>query len=243
MTEEMDFTALKPRPAIEQAQVFSWGRTVALAVALSLHAGLMLRITLPPGDAPAPSVRKVESVLPAMNLVFIDAPREATLASEQQRLPTMRVTWTPPPVAVPAVRALDEPSPMDTPPVTLMPDAATLQAQLPELARSAAGPLKTRPVGTLPGLPGRAQAFVPLSAPVRQIKTITPEQVGTVVAKLILSTMASNPDDIEKAREMRDPLQEMTQAHLQSFDEPDCADPDDPLGDRRCWDNDPNLRR
>ena len=125
----------------------------------------------------------------------------------------------------------------------VLPDAASLQAQLPDLARDAVGPLRSRASGTLPTLPGRAQAYVPLRAPVRQIKTITPEQVGTVVAKLILSTLASNPDDIEKAREMRDPLQEMTQAHLQSFDEPDCADPDDPLGDRRCWDNDPNLRR
>lgn len=247
MPDEMDFDAYVPKPRDPMPRAWSWPRTIAIAAALVVHAALGLRVTLPPsGSDLIPRAPAVQD-RPAMALVLIDTPEP--LATPESARPSMRdarAPTTPPGRPVrPAMTAVfrDPESTDPESPVASVPSAVRLEAQLPDLARSLSGPTGARPNGTLPALPGSAVAVVPLHAPVKRWKQVTPEQVGNVLAALFVSTMAANPDDFEKARDGRDPLREMTEAHLNSFNEPDCADPADPLRDRRCWDDNPNLRR
>lgn len=245
MFAETDFSAYQPKPRVDAPRV-SLVRVIGFATAITLHAGLLLHWWLPASEADRLRIVRSTVDTAPMELVLIE--QQTPSASPQTaigRLPPLEVRYTPvrePRVQTtrPAMTAtFSEPQAQAAP----MPSAASLEAQLPDLARQFSGPLKPRPNGTLPQLPGSAVAIVPLHAPVKRWKQITPEQIGNVLARMVVGTMASNPDDFEKVREGRDPLREMTEAHLQSFDEPHCDDPDDPLADRRCWDNDPNLRR
>jgi len=245
MFAETDFSAYVPQPRVDAPRV-SIARVLALACAITLHAALLLHWSLPASEADRVRIVRSTPDSSPMELVLIEqhAP-EAPLQPAIGRLPPLEVRYTPTnatpaPASPPAMSATFSEPEADA---QSIPNAASLEAQIPDLARQFGGPLKPRPNGTLPQLPGSAVAIVPLHAPVKRWKQITPEQVGNVLARMIVGTMASNPDDFEKAREGRDPLREMTEAHLQSFNEPHCDDPDDPLADRRCWDNDPNLRR
>lgn len=242
----MDFDAYVPKPRPLARPRWSWSRTAAIAVALVVHAALGLRVLLPATEADVLPRQSAAEERSPMALVLLETPAPtATPEPVSPTTPRNRTQAMPERRPEPAMTAVfpepatDAPAPAPTMP----PTAARLEAQLPDLARSIAGQAVSRANGTLPALPGRAVAVLPLHAPVKRWKQITPERIGTVLAAMFVGTMAANPDDFEKARDLRDPLREMTEAHLQSFNEPRCDDPADPLRDRRCWDDNPNLRR
>jgi hypothetical protein len=82
-------------------------------------------------------------------------------------------------------------------------------------------------------LPGSADAIVDL--PVRFKRRPTPQQVTMFALRILVGTMASNSDDLEQVRTMRNPLQDLTDAHIQGMKDPECNDPEDPLRDPRCY--------
>lgn len=246
----MDFTAIPLQARKDAGATFSWTRVVGVASALALHGVLLLTVLRAPSDLSErqhvlnPSPQEASS---GMALVLLDpetmpSSRAPNIARPTGRMPSMTVLFrTPkePDVSVPAL-PYSESTPTTTATTELSLSDLSLQSEA--VAREMAGPLQERSNQTLPTLPGAAIG-VNLHAPVKRWKQITPEQVGNVLARIFVATMASNPDDYEKVRDGRDPLQEWTSAHLNSFDEPHCDDPEDPLRDRRCYDDDPNVRR
>jgi hypothetical protein len=81
-------------------------------------------------------------------------------------------------------------------------------------------------------LPGSSEAIIDL--PVRFKRRPTPQEVSMFALRIIVATMASNGDDLESARTMRNPLLDLTDAHMHNIKEPECNDPEDPLRDPRC---------
>jgi hypothetical protein len=81
-------------------------------------------------------------------------------------------------------------------------------------------------------LPGSNDAIVDL--PVRFKRRPTPQEVSMFALRIIVATMANNGDDLESARTMRNPLLDLTDAHMHNIKEPECNDPEDPLRDPRC---------
>lgn len=251
MRDETDFTAITLQARKDAGATLSWARIAGYAGALVLHGLLLLTVLRPGADSErAPRITHVpeSAAEPGMALVLLDAqvsnrPAPAARPKASAQLPTMTVTWSAP---APTTSSPDPAAVTETPEsrsASAIPDLATLEAQIEGVARDLAGPLRERAIGQLPQMPGQARAIIPLHAPVKRWKQITPEQVGGVLARIFVATMAGNPDDHERARELRDPLQDWTSSHLNSFDEPHCEDPEDPLRDRRCYDDNPNIRR
>ncbi|AVP95927.1 hypothetical protein C7S18_01365 [Ahniella affigens] len=250
MRDETDFTAIPLQARKDAGATFSWTRVVGIASALALHGVLLLTVLRAPSDLPErPRVRNMllQETPSGMALVLLDpqvkpSSHAQSMARPTARMPSMTVVFRTP--QDPDVSAPARPNSESTPPTTATTELSLsdLSSQTEAIAREMAGPLQERSNQTLPTLPGAAIG-VNLHAPVKRWKQITPEQVGNVLARILVATMASNPDDYEKVRDGRDPLQEWTSAHLNSFDEPHCDDPEDPLRDRRCYDDNPNVRR
>ena len=81
-------------------------------------------------------------------------------------------------------------------------------------------------------LPGSSEAIVDL--PVQFKQRITPKQLSMMALRMVVGTMASNPDDIESASRMNSPLRDLTDAHIKGMPDPICNDPENPLRDPRC---------
>lgn len=250
MSDEMDFTAIPLQARKDAGATFSWTRVIGIASALALHGLLLLTVLRAPSDLSDRQIFRILSPQEApsgMALVLLDPEVKPNTHSQSivrptARMPSMTVVFRTP--KEPEVSAPALPNHERTPPPTTTTELSLsdLSLQGEAIAREMAGPLKERSNQTLPTLPGAAIG-VNLHAPVKRWKQITPEQVGGVLLRVFVGTMAANPDNYEKARDGRDPLQEWTSAHLNSFDEPHCDDPEDPLRDRRCYDDNPNVRR
>lgn len=202
-----------------------------------MHAALLLRLLASPAAFVSASVTPSESPsAAAIQVYFLEAtPPIATPAEKppaqivRERLPTERATASKPVIS---------PS---RPAAPIAEDAPVSSAQLfggiegvaRDLAASDRPFTGTEPDASRAQLPGRSEAFVHL--PLHHKESVTPQQIGLYIGKLVVATMADYPDDFESATRLRSPLQDRTDDHLENLIDPVCNDPENPLRDERCW--------
>lgn len=229
-----------PAPAAPRLPETRWERArralPAIAVALALHAGMAAWLL----RAPAPWERAsvVASNATAIEIDFFDpAPEPAPPPAapdpgeraDAVPFPTTRPTTT---EAATEVRASPRSEGADPAPVVqaeqLFGDIAGVAAELSRPDASAT------PRGTA-RLPGRSEAFsdarVRLKPP-----PMTPEQIATAVARMLVSTTAANSTTgLMGAIPGRDPLREMQSSHHGDLYLPrGCDDPENPNLDDAC---------
>ncbi len=117
------------------------------------------------------------------------------------------------------------------------PTAAALFGSIEGAARALSDSDPRLPNAGMPSararLPGSDQAIIDL--PLRFKRRPTPQQLTLFALRIFVATMAGNPDDMESVKTLRNPLQDLTDAHMLGIKEPECNDPDDPLRDPRCY--------
>jgi hypothetical protein len=228
---------LRPRQTRPTAP--QWARVLAIALSLAVHLAVLARLLAAPDVIHArPRAEARDSN--ALEVVLLDP----EIAVSAPLIPSLQSPATAPvqPRRKPPLTQPDPPpsAPAQTDQVSEAPTTTT-SAQLFNGIEAAARDL-TAGDPRLPGagmpsalarLPGSADAIVNL--PVRFKRRPTPQQVTLFALRILVGTMASNPDDMEQVRTMRNPLQDLTDAHIQGMKEPICNDPDDPLRDPRCY--------
>jgi len=211
-----------------------------IAASVGVHLGVLLYLLTPVPPMPPPLRAATEAS--SLQVILLDAPSlpppvpaprpEPVTTPEPHAVAPRADAERPPPKAPPA--------PPARPAAPVAPDAPVSAARLFGGIEGAARDL-TASDRPLPGagrpsamaqLPGSSVPIVDL--PVRFKKRPTPQQIAMFAARIVLGTMAANPDDMESARNLRDPLQDLTDAHMRNIKEPECNDPDDPLRDARC---------
>lgn len=229
---------LRPRP--RGRRLLQWPRIAAFAIALVVHLAVLLRLLAAPEPMQEPSRRSVAAD-ESLQVFLLDPP--TPVAPVEAPPPIVVVVARPPlaPRAASPVAAPPEPAPPPRPAAPIAADAPVSAAQLFGGIEGAAKDL-TASDRPLPGagmpsaiaqLPGSAEPIVDL--PVRFKRRPTPKQVTLVLARIVLGTMAANSDDLEQVRTMRNPLQDLTDAHIKGMKDPECNDPQDPLRDPRCY--------
>jgi hypothetical protein len=209
----------------------------AVWISLCVHAAVLLRLLAP--ATPMPPPEREAPAAAGLQVILLDAPAPP---------PSSPVATAAPPAFaaefVPAVPRRERVPRVEPPAPTISTDvpttapasAAQLFGSIEGAARAAVAGDPRNPNAGLPSamarLPGSSEAIVDL--PVRFKRRPTPKQIGLFVARIVVGTMAANPDDMESARTLRNPLEDMTQKHIGNLREPECNDPDDPLRDPRC---------
>lgn len=225
---------LRTRPPA--APMPQWRRVVAVAIALIVHLGLLMRLLAVPEPMSA-LPRHASAEAPALQVYLLE-PAAPTAAVE---IPVL-IVMAPVPAHAPPAPTQAQPALKASRPATpIAADAPISAAQLFGGIEGAARDLTAsdRPLpgagmpSALAQLPGRAEPIVDL--PVRFKRRPTPQQIALFAARMLIGTMASNPDDLEQVRTMRNPLQDLTDAHIGGIKEPECNHPDDPLRDPRCY--------
>jgi hypothetical protein len=217
-----------------------WSRVLAITLSLAVHLAVLARLLAAP-DAihTRPRAEATDSNVLEVVLLDPEIPVSAPLIPSLQRPTTTPVQ----PRRKPPLSQPEPPSsaPAQTDQVSEVPPATITSAQLFNGIEAAARDL-TAGDPRLPGagmpsalarLPGSADAIVDL--PVRFKRRPTPQQITLFALRILVGTMASNPDDMEQVRTMRNPLQDLTDAHIQGIKDPECNDPEDPLRDPRCY--------
>ncbi len=227
---------LRPRKTVPTSP--QWARVTAIVFSLVVHLAVLARLLAAPDVIQSrPRADFVDSNV--LEVVLLDPKTPVAIPQNAfvERPPTTIVQHTP-------KMSLPEPPPSQaaqTEPVSETFPATTTSAQLFNGIDAAARDL-TAGDPRLPGagmpsalarLPGSADAIVDL--PVRFKRRPTPQQVTMFALRILVATMASNSDDMEQVRTMRNPLQDLTDAHIQGMKDPECNDPDDPLRDPRCY--------
>lgn len=218
-------------------------RILGLAASLILHLGVLLYLLTPVAPM-SRQPRAARDAASSLQVVLLDpAPEPRPL--QPLPVPIEAVQPAKQPVQTAEVRPTRQlaPARAESKPAAPIPeDAPVSAAQLFGGIEGAAHELTAndRP---LPGagmpsararLPGSSAPIVDL--PVRFKRRPTPQQVTNYLARIVIGTMVGYPDDFESATELRSPLRDLTDAHLDKIREPECNDPNDPLRDPRCLD-------
>lgn len=214
-------------------------RVFAIWISLTVHLGILLHL-LAPAPPSAPQHRASANASNSLQVILLRAkPQLAPAATKPQPAITRRPSAQrlrsslATPLHTPthsAVEALVDPQ-HDAP------TAADLFGSIEGAARTLSDGDPRLPNAGMPSalarLPGSDQAIINL--PVRFKRRPTPQQLAIFALRFLVATTAANPDDMESVKTLRNPLQDLTDAHMLGIKEPDCNDPDDPLRDPRCY--------
>ncbi len=212
-------------------------RVFAVWISLCVHLGILLHL-LQPAQPMAELVRLDAGSSDRMQVILLDRVLEPaaqpvasrntfTEAAKRPRTAPLKTPSVPPNIAETSV----------APTATVADaDAAHLFGSIEGAAEAVvAGDPRRRDAGmpsAVARLPGSAEAIVDL--PVHFKRHVTPKQITLFALRIVVATMAGHPDDMESVRNLRNPLKDLTDAHMRNIKEPECNDPDDPLRDPRC---------
>jgi hypothetical protein len=230
---------LRPRTPVPRSP--RWLRVAGIAVSLAVHAAVLLRLLAAP--MPIQVVpRDYVATADVLEVILLEPKAPATLPFTAS---------LPDPVSAPStlhpavrrdapLRAMAVPRQAEVAADPVQPEvasAAQLFNGIEDAARELTAGDRRLPNAGMPSaiarLPGSADAIVDL--PVRFKRRPTPQQVTMFALRILVGTMASNSDDLEQVRTMRNPLQDLTDTHIQGMKDPECNDPEDPLRDPRCY--------
>ncbi|MDZ4812809.1 MAG: hypothetical protein SGI99_09390 [Pseudomonadota bacterium] len=212
-------------------------RVFAIWISLTVHVGVLLHLLAPP-LASAPQHRASAKASNSLQVILLDAqPQLAPAATKPPPAITRR------PSAQRLRSSLATPLPMHSAveaqvdPQRNTPTAADLFGSIEGAARALSDGDPRLPNVGMPSartrLPGSDQAIIDL--PLRFKRRPTPQQLTKFALRIFVATMAAYPDDMESVKTLRNPLQDLTDAHMLGSKEPECNDPDDPLRDPRCY--------
>lgn len=207
-------------------------RVFAIWISLTVHLGVLLHLLAPPQPS-ASQHRASANASNSLQVILLDA--QPQLVSMATKLPPAIVRVPPAqlPLATPthSTMAAEIAEPRDSP------SAAQLFGSIEGAARELSTGDPRLPNAGMPSararLPGSDVAIIDL--PLRFKRRPTPQQVTLFALRIFVATMAANPDDMESVKTLRNPLQDLTDAHMLGIKEPECNDPNDPLRDPRCY--------
>ena len=207
-------------------------RVFAIWISLTVHLGVLLHLLAPPQPS-APQHRARANAGNSLQVILLDAQPQLAPATTKPLLAIMRTPLAQRPLATPthSTMAAEIAQPRDSP------SAAQLFGSIEGVARELSAGDPRLPNAGMPSararLPGSDVAIVDL--PVRFKRRPTPRQIALFALRNFVATMAANPDDLESVKTLRNPLHDLTDAHMLGIKEPECNDPENPLADERCW--------